>query len=174
MDEKLKTEINKYAIQDQYIRNLSIKFPKIKELCSEVMYQDSLSKDFVKKVLKKYGWPSINLVGEESSHNFWLLVQHMDKDSSLQKKALILLKKAVDRKEASSKDLAYLEDRILIAEGKKQIYGTQFKIEKGKLVMSPTGDIDGLKDRRKKMNLPSTDDQLNELKENYKNLLKKG
>lgn len=172
MDEKLKVEINKYAVQDQYIRNLSIKFPKIKELCSEVMYHDSLSRDFIKKVLKKYGWPSINLVGEEASHNFWLLVQHMDEDIFLQKKALNLLKKAVDIKEASSKDLAYLEDRILIAEGKKQIYGTQFKIEKGKLIMSPTEDIDNLKSRRKKMGLSSIDVQLNELKENYKNLLK--
>lgn len=172
MNEKLKIEINKYSTQDQYIRNLSIKFPKIKEICSEVIHQDSLSKTFVEKVLKKYGWPNLVLVGEEASHNFWLLVQHMDKDISLQKKALSLLRKEVERTEAISKDLAYLEDRILIAEGKKQVYGTQFKIESGKLVMSPTEDLDNLEERRSKMGISTVETQLNELKDNYKNLLK--
>ena len=172
MNEKLKTEINKYAVQDQYIRNLSVKFPKIKELCSEVMYQDSLSKTFVEKVLKEHNWPNISLVGEEASHNFWLLVQHLDKDIFLQKKALGLLRKEIDKKEVNSKNLAYLEDRILVAEGKKQIYGTQFKIENGKLVMSPVADLDNLEKRRNKIGLPTVEAQLNELKENYKNLLK--
>ncbi|MCK4918391.1 MAG: hypothetical protein KAS02_01235 [Candidatus Pacebacteria bacterium] len=172
MNEKLKIEINKYATQDQYIRNLSLKFPQIKELCSEVIFQDSISKKFVEKVLRKYSWPTISLVGEEASHNFWLLVQHMDKDIILQKEVLKLLKKAVEKNEADSKDLAYLEDRILIAEGKKQLYGTQFKIENGKLVMSPTEDLDNLEKRRNKMGLFDVETQLNELKKTYKNLLR--
>ena len=171
MNEKLKTEINKYAIQDQYIRDLSIKFPEVKELCSEVIHQDSLSRIFVQRVLENFGWPFISMVGKESSHNFWLLVQHLDKDIALQKKALELLKKAVIKNEADSQDLAYLEDRLLIAEGKEQRYGTQYKIKDKKLVMSPVEDISNLEDRRKKMGLPSIETQLNELKVSYKNLL---
>lgn len=172
MNKKLELEILKYVIQDQYVRNLAIKFPKIKELSSEVVYQDSLSKKFVKKVLDEYSWPTISMVGEQGSHNFWLLVQHMDKDSKLQKKAFKLLKKAVSNEEASSEDLAYLKDRILIADGKKQLYGTQFIIKNNTLEMSPTIDIEKLNERRKMMGLPSLKKQIKRLKREYKKLLK--
>ena len=172
MNEQLKVDIFKYAIQDQYIRSLSLKFPKIKELCSEVIFQDSISKKFVEKILNEYGWPAISTVGEQISHSFWLLVQHMDKDITLQKKALELLKQATEKNEADPKDLAYLEDRILIAENKKQKYGTQWKIEKGELLMSPVREINELEKRRKEVGLSTLDEQLEQLKIEYKNILK--
>jgi len=171
MNEKLKEEIFKYTTQDQYIRMLALKFPKTKELSSEVVYQDSLSKKFVKKVLADYGWPTISMVGEQGSHDFWILIQHMDKDPLLQKESLKLMKKAMKEQEASHSDLAYLEDRILIAEGQEQLYGTQFKIEKGKLKMSPTIDISRLNERREKVGLVSIEEQKIQLEKEYKNIL---
>jgi len=47
----------------------------------------------MKKIVKKYGWPDIDLVGEEGSNGAWLLVQHADLDVEFQKKCLKLIKK---------------------------------------------------------------------------------
>ncbi|MCK5285727.1 MAG: hypothetical protein KAJ58_00675 [Candidatus Pacebacteria bacterium] len=173
MNKQLKSDISKYVTQDQYIRNLSLKFPKIKELCSEVIIQDAVTRKFVKKVLNKHKWPTISSIGEKTSHNFWLLVQHMDKDIVLQKKALRFLEEAVDKNEANPKDHAYLKDRILVAENKKQLYGTQWKIENGELFMFSVKDIKNLEKRRKGVGLTMVNKQQEQLKKEYKNILKK-
>ena len=50
---------------------------------------------------------------------FWLLIQHQDNDVELQKQCL-------KRCNFELKNNAFLTDRVLINQGKKQIYGTQF------------------------------------------------
>ena len=76
-------------------------------------------------ILAKYGWPGRRLVGEEGSHGAWLLLQHADRDTALQRTALELLARAVNSGDASGRDLAYLTDRVRLAEGRLQVYGTQ-------------------------------------------------
>jgi len=44
--------------------------------------------------------------------------------------------------------VAYIEDRVLVAEGKKQLYGTQFTVHDGKLVPQPIEDEENLDRRR--------------------------
>lgn len=46
----------------------------------------------VKAIADKYGFPGYDLVGKESSNNFWLLVQHSDFDVPFQKRILKLMK----------------------------------------------------------------------------------
>lgn len=62
-------------------------------------------------------------------------------------------------------------DRILVNEGKPQIYGTQVQVFEGKALPRPVEDPDNLDKRRKEMGLGSFDDYLTLLKEVY--LLKK-
>jgi len=69
-----------------------------------------------------------------------LLVQHADHDRAFQKQALTLLETAVATGEVEAADLAYLTDRVLVAEGKPQRYGTQFHMVDGKLVPQPIED----------------------------------
>lgn len=76
-------------------------------------------------ILAHYGWPGRRLVGEEGSHGAWLLLQHADRDTALQRTALELLTRAVNADDASGRDLAYLTDRVRLAEGRLQVYGTQ-------------------------------------------------
>lgn len=76
-------------------------------------------------VLATYGWPGYRLVGAEGSHGAWLLLQHADRDTALQRLALTLLERAVRARDASGRDLAYLTDRVRVAEGRPQVYGTQ-------------------------------------------------
>ncbi len=84
---------------------------------------DKESTDYMVKVVADFGLPTIPLVGEKASLFAWLLVQH-SADLEFQKKYLDLMKKAKP-KEVSPKNIAYLEDRILMYAGKPQIYGTQ-------------------------------------------------
>jgi hypothetical protein len=75
----------------------------------------------------QHAWPGKSLVGEDGANAAWLLVQHADRDPAFQKQCLALLEKAYKAGEASERDYAYLFDRVAVADGKPQRYGTQFK-----------------------------------------------
>src|SRR5437764_14843059 len=92
---------------------------------------------WLREVVTRFGWPGRTLVGDDGAHAAWLLAQHADRDRPFQKRCLGLLQKAVKSGEASGRDLAYLTDRVLVAEGKKQLYGTQFRTVNGKLEPHP-------------------------------------
>ena len=63
----------------------------------------------------------------------WLIVQHATADSLFQRQSLDLMT-AVSKDEISQQNLALLTDRVLLAEGKNQIYGTQFVVREGEWV----------------------------------------
>ena len=84
---------------------------------------DFASSKFVSKVLSKYGWLTAGAWGRSTEDNFWLLVQHADADLKLQRRALGALKRA--KPSISFIHLAYLEDRVRVHEGRRQLYGTQ-------------------------------------------------
>ena len=74
------------------------------------------------------------MVGGDGEHAAWLLAQHADSDPEFQRICLDLVTQAVACGEALPTELAYLTDRVLLAEGKPQEYGTQFKGHKGRWV----------------------------------------
>ena len=81
---------------------------------------------WLKEVVAEVGWPGQSMVGEAGAHAAWLLAQHADQDPAFQRRCLELLTQAVASGEAAPAALAYLTDRVLLAEGKAQEYGTQF------------------------------------------------
>lgn len=76
-----------------------------------------------REIISQHGWPGCSLVADDGSHAAWLLVQHMD--VKYQTEVLPALQAAAQRGEARKADVAYLRDRILMTQGKPQIYGTQ-------------------------------------------------
>ena len=80
----------------------------------------------IKAIIAKHGWPGWKLVGRDGAQAAWLLVQHADSDHALQVACLALLETAVDARDASASDYAYLYDRVAVAEKRAQRYGTQF------------------------------------------------
>jgi hypothetical protein len=102
----------------------------------------------LRAVLEKHGWPGKHLVGAAGSSDAWLLVQHMDKDPAFQRRALDLMVAAAASGEASRSDAAYLTDRVLLAEGKPQRYGTQFEMVEGVNVPKVMEDPEGVDRRR--------------------------
>lgn len=103
-----------------------------------------------------YGFLDYDLVGEEGSYQFWLLVQHQDAYPDFQKAVLTQMKEAVDQGKASSTCLAFLTDRVCVNDGKLQIYGTQFMIssDSNLYVPRPVEDPQHLEARRASASLP--------------------
>lgn len=105
------------------------------------------------EIIEQYGWPGKSLVGKDGSLTAFLIVQHADLED--QKKYFPLLKEAVGKGEANPAHAAYLEDRILMREGKKQIYGTQLHRNETtqKLELWPVEDEEHLDARRARLGL---------------------
>jgi hypothetical protein len=117
--------------------------------------------DWMRIVLHRYGWPGWHLVGEAGSHGAWLLLQHADKDTTLQRTALALLDRAVRARDASPQDYAYLTDRMRVAEGRPQVYGTQLQYDNQGCASIKTSESPAeLDSRRASMGLSSVADYL--------------
>lgn len=123
---------------------------------------DSLNLVLAKGIILKYGYPGYSLVGSEGSNKFWSIIQHCDDDLAFQKKVLLLMDKEVKRKNASASNNAMLRDRILVSEGRKQIYGTQVRYnpELKKSQPFPIEDPKNVDARRKKVGLSTLSEYL--------------
>lgn len=104
------------------------------------------------EIVDEVGWPGYSLVGEDGSDAAWVLVQHSG-DLAFQKRCLALLTEAAGQGEADPRHVAYLTDRILVAEEKPQMYGTQFRPEGGRMVPFPIEDEEGVDERREQVGL---------------------
>jgi len=79
----------------------------------------------LRQILAEHGWPGFDLVGQDGEDAAWAIAQHADLDPELQRCALRHLAVAVDQGQGSPGNLAYLSDRIAVAAGEPQRYGTQ-------------------------------------------------
>jgi hypothetical protein len=103
-------------------------------------------------IIKEQGWPDQRIVGEKAAMAAFMVIQH--NDFSHQKQYLPLLRTAVAEGKARGQDLALLEDRVLVGEKKKQIYGSQLqRNEKGGLEFCPIEDEEHVDERRKSVGL---------------------
>lgn len=135
---------------------------------------DAWDSDLMKKHTKKLreiidqiGWPVPEKVGREASEAAFLIAQHADHNPSFQEEVLDLLKELPDD-QIDQYQIAYLEDRVRVAEGKDQLYGTQFQEDdEGRIAPYPIADEDGLDERREAVGLPSYDTYLAELKKEF-------
>ncbi len=123
---------------------------------------DSLNYFVVAEIIKKYGYPNFDLVGEETSNNFWALIQHQDRHINFQDSVVELLKKEVDNNKASKSNYAYLVDRLLVNKKKKQIYGTQMQLNKkgNSYEPKPVRDKKNLNKRRSEMGLVTEEEYI--------------
>ncbi|WP_457653853.1 DUF6624 domain-containing protein [Rhodocaloribacter sp.] len=104
-------------------------------------------------ILDAHGWPGRSLVGEKAADAAWLILQHAISQPSLQRRALELLSAAAASGDVPPVQVAMLEDRIRVNEGRPQRYGTQFDWdEHGRLSPLPIeeGDVD---ERRREVGL---------------------
>lgn len=127
MDEELRAELLARVAEDQRIRKAYGHGARLTEAQSAEWDKiDESNTAWLNNLVHRRGWPGTSLVGEDGSQAAWLFAQHADRHPDLQRKFLDLLREAVAAGEAPERHLAYLEDRVRTAEGRPQLYGTQF------------------------------------------------
>ena len=125
---------------------------------------DSARTERLREILDEYGWPTFELVGEDGEDAAWAIAQHSDLDQEFQKYALELLRDAVEVGQGSPGNLAYLEDRINVANGDNQNYGTQIGCgDDGPQPATPINEPDTVDDRRIAAGLAPLADYLAEM-----------
>lgn len=103
---------------------LEYKFENINDAYIKMIKNDSTNIKRIEYLIKKYGYAGKSLVGEPTNETMWYVIQHSDKI----KKYYPIIKTAGKTNELPKKLVAKMYDRILINEGKEQIYGTQGRI----------------------------------------------
>ena len=128
-DPGLRDELLEMLVQDQAVRT-GIAPPgddrTEDELFAAMDAVDDHNQSRLEEIFDQHGWPGWMLVGRDGSTAAWAIVQHADLDLAFQERGLALLTEAVAAGDASKGDLAYLTDRVLVAKGEEQEYGTQW------------------------------------------------
>lgn len=135
----------------------------IDSLRNIMVQKDKQNLSKVKSIIRQYGWLGPQKVGINASQALFLVIQHADLAS--QKQYLPIIKTANKNGEILSSNLAILEDRINIREGKSQLYGSQTFIDNktGLTYIYPIADPDHLEERRKSIGLIPMRDYAKEL-----------
>ncbi|MBK8490032.1 MAG: hypothetical protein IPL49_03770 [Saprospirales bacterium] len=105
------------------------KFRKQKGREKEQAQLDSINLVRIEKLIHQHGWLGSNLL---SGRNYcWVAIQHQPLE--VQKKYVGRMARAVKKGEEDPAYLAFLQDQILVAQGKGQKYGTQVDFENKRL-----------------------------------------
>jgi hypothetical protein len=159
--EELRAELLRRAEQDQAARR-----PRETDWES-VRSVDADNLAWLKKVVAEVGWPCRSMVGEDGAHAAWLLAQHADRDPEFQRRCLDLITEAAEHGEASRAELAYLTDRVLLAEGQPQEYGTQMIGQEEGWVPRRLRDPEHVDKRRAAMSLGPLADYISGIERTY-------
>ncbi len=102
----------------------SLTADEIEAYATEMERVDSLNQAIVFEILDKDGWPS-NL-SNKANQAIWIVIDHSN--LAFQRKYLYLVKEKAEECILEKADYAILNDRVLMGEGKPQIYGSQIKM----------------------------------------------
>jgi len=117
------------------------------------------------EIINRFGWPGPDLVGKDGTQAAFVLVQHGPLE--FQEQVLPIVKEAYKARKLPGEDFALLEDRVLVSEGRPQIYGTQVQFKGKDLVPSPIEDPGNVDKRRAKLGMPPLAEYLKALKRSY-------
>jgi hypothetical protein len=156
-------------------QNVKPDAPEMKNLMDEWKSTADADKIQLKTLFKEYGFLGYKEVGEQSSHNFFQMVQRMDADSTFQQEVLVVMKKQIEKINASPIEFAYLTDRLNLNQSKPQVYGTQLKINEKGTSYEPKTVIDpkNLNNRRAGIGLGTIEEAISTMNGHFANSLKK-
>jgi len=97
--------------QDSRIDNLNV----------DSIDQNNLA--IIEKVIEKCGFPTLESAGENGHTAIWLVIQHASADKRKQYFPMFL--EAANKGFLEQQDIALMEDRMLMDDGKPQLYGSQ-------------------------------------------------
>jgi hypothetical protein len=135
---------------------------EVQELADQMNRMDTLNLVKVAAILDQYGWLGKDLVGQDGNSALFLVIQHSKPE--IRAKYLPMMRDAVKNNNALASDLACLEDRVLVEQHKKQLYGTQFSLNRktGKYALYPLEDPEHVEERRAKVGLSKLSNRMAE------------
>lgn len=133
---------------EELISKEGLESPIVKERFRQMDYADSINLLKIEKILDEYGWLGYDQVGSAGATTLFMVIQHSH--LKVQKKYLPMMRKAVKDKKLLAANLAMLEDRIALREGRKQTYGSQVSFDTltRKSLVPPLEDPENIDKRR--------------------------
>jgi hypothetical protein len=176
LDKPLASRLDSIHVEDQkyrlMIEDIEKKYgwesAEMKNLWKVMRGKDSVNLIKVTAILDKYGWLGPDVVGQQGSGTLFLVIQHSDQKT--QEKYLPMMREAVKNGKAYAGNLALLEDRVALGQGKKQIYGSQIHRdpETGKYFVAPIEDEINVNKRRAAVGLEPLEDYVKHWNIDYK------
>ena len=168
-DKKLVTVLDKIYFDDQstrsQIRSKEEKYGRdskeMRAFWQTILKKDSINLIKVSNILDTQGWPSKKKIGTRGASTIFLVIQHANQDTKL--KYLSMITKAVENDELPKRQYAMFYDRLVLGQGKRQVYGTQLAMSKEseKPYVLPLEDVKNVDKRRAKMGLNTMQENLN-------------
>ena len=145
--EELRARLEAVLALDQKYRGGTVR-QRWSEVAAAQTAIDQTNLVIVERLVAEHGWPRISEVGEEAALAAFLVIQHAD--LATQERYLPLIRARVAENEAKGAWLALITDRILIRQGKPQLYGTQYRADPdtGKTEPFPIADPANVDARR--------------------------
>lgn len=107
--------------------------------------------------------PTLQSVNRQQMNGVWLTLQHASKKH--RKKYFPYIEKAVAKGDLSKEQLALMQDRMLMDEGKPQIYGSQVRNGKVYKLANP----EKVNERRAEMGMKPIEDYMAQMGVEYPN-----
>lgn len=171
LDAPLRAALRERAQRDQAARQAVVQAqdePGRRAALDAMAAIDRDNTAWLRGILAEDGWPGVARVGPDGLRAAWLIVQHADADPGFQREALSAMERAAPADRPHPASLAMLTDRVLLAEGRPQRYGSQFETgEDGTMRLRPVEDAAGLDARRREVGLPPMADYRRMLSETY-------
>jgi hypothetical protein len=152
------------AIRNEIIANGADRSDKALEARAAVIDSDDTVR--MKQIIRRYGWPSSELVGADGADAAFLLVQHSP-DFDFQKAMLPLVQRAYETGKLTAWSYALLVDRVRIRGGKPQVYGMAIHWKDKEPVLDPIEDEANVDKRRARIGLPPLREYLEGIKKQY-------
>lgn len=109
-------------------------------------------------LIENCGMPTLEEVNETQMSAIWLTIQHGDHEN--RKKYFPLLEQSAKNGDLRSTEIAMMKDRILMGDGKPQVYGTQITQKDGQWVLYELSDPESVNKRRTEIGFGPIEDYL--------------
>lgn len=160
--DSLYQEDQKYRCERLKLLNRNAPKEVLDSINAIIKVKDASNLKFALQLIDKYGWISPQDVGFLNAQSLFLIIQHSDLNT--QKKYYPIILKAEKDGKILSSNVALLEDRIAVREGRRQTYGSQIyrDTSKNKEYVYPLVDLKNLDALRKSRGLSPMKEYLND------------
>jgi len=128
---------------------------------------DKKNTEALKKILQDNGWDITSNISKKGLNALFLIIQHSTHDTEFQEESLVYIQELYSKEKIPGQQLALLTDRVRIAQGKQQLYGTQADIVNSEIIFKPIEDELNVDRRRYQLKMPPMELYKKILEESY-------